>query len=139
MEPGQILFRKKPHILDTSGYLENVTIYTNGIKAWFHFTDKNGKMPSVTYYKTGGELKFVPKEDIVKIYRYKYFLYKEPKKPTGFHLETKDNEICLIKRGLYGKYYNEILNALKKCFGIRWDEIFDKKILIDLESMKIQR
>ena len=91
MEPGTILFQRKTTILNPHKELDYVIIYSNGINAYFHLT--NGKQ----YISRGeGNIEFVPKDDIICIYEYKFIILKEPKIPTGFHLETKDDKICII-------------------------------------------
>jgi hypothetical protein len=139
MKNKKILFRRKPSFIDPNSEFHDVTINTIGIRAWFHDTGANGRIAPVTYGLSGGNLEFVPKDDIVRIHEYKFHFIKEPKIPTGFHLETKDNKICIIKSGFRGKYYNAILEALKECFGKKWNEIYSNRILIEMEVVRLQK
>ena len=125
---SKVLFKRKPFFLDPNGFLNNVTIYPNGIKAFFYQTI-NGRIQ-----QKKGMIELVSKDNIINIFRYKFL--QNQKFPTGFKLQTKDKRICIIKSGFKGKYYQSELKALKECFQENWNEIFNKRILNVIEIFK---
>jgi hypothetical protein len=135
VEPGKILFKRTPSEWSLHWCLRYVIIYSNGIKAMVNDTKFGHLKPS------GGEIKFIPKDDIKRIYKYKVVILKEPKIPTGFHLEIGKNKICLIhsKANIIGNNYNSILSALKICLGKNWNKVYKNKILIDSEVGILQK
>lgn len=125
-----ILFKRTPSAyFNPKRELRYVIIYDDGIESAFYAL---GKEKSI--FGVPRKIEYISKYDIAKIYSYYVRILGILKYPTGFQVQTKNNKICIIGTGGTKKRYLTIYNALKKCIGDKWDEVYNERILTDKEA-----
>jgi hypothetical protein len=129
MGSSEILYERIPII---NRRLQFLLISTSTIKTLVSPTDKDGWIISGK-----GEIQRIPNKDIVGIRPYKSYYLFQPKRLTGYQVQIKDRRLALIYTG-GNRGNHDILAALKKCIGIKWDEIYRNEILLNAQALRLQ-